>query len=256
MSTSNDEFSTTVTCTLDNDSFSDSAVEWLGHSRLLLDYMNGSAAMKNYTVSLLGGSSIEADAKIAVEDGLGMMIAATMICVFVVTALFLRSVMAPLRSVISILLTLITVYGMDVIVCQGSAGSLSWLTVPMSFSIIVGLGLDYDMFLINRVIEYRIAGYDHHSSIVGGLAQTGKTITAAGVIMAASFGGLLFSSSPIASQWSFSLTAAVLIDTFVMRSCVVPILMAKTGQYSWYPRELPESSLTLFPGQNDDHVLL
>ncbi len=255
-STSTDGFSTLVTCFLTENSFTEKSVEWLVQSRSLLNSLHQTGELNNFTITLQGGASIEYDAERAVEQSLGRMVSVTLCCVYLITSLFLKSIVSPLRSVVSISITLATVYGLVVITYQQNGGYVSWLTVPMSFSIIVGLGLDYDIFLINRVLEYRIAGYDHHSSIVAGLCQTGGIITAAGVIMAVSFGGLIFSSSPTVYQWSFSLTMAVLLDTFVMRSCVVPILLAKTGSLSWYPRVLPPSTISLDSVQTQDHVVL
>lgn len=255
-STSKDGFSTLATCFLSENSFTDASVEWLVQSRSLLDSLQKNGDLKNYTVSLQGGASIEYDAEQAVEKGLNTMVFVTLLCVFIITSLFLRSIVAPLRSVLSIAITVATVYGLVVLVYEHNGGTVSWLTVPMSFSIIVGLGLDYDIFLINGVLEYRIAGYDHYSSIVAGLYQTGSIITAAGIIMAVSFGGLLFSTTPAVYQWAFSLTMAVLLDTFVMRSCIVPILLAKSGSFSWYPRILPQSTISLDSARDDNHILL
>ncbi len=257
-STSKDGISTLITCILSENSFSDNAVDWLVRSREKIQTLGNSGDLRNYTVSVDGGASIEFDAKEAVSDSLGMMATVTFVCVFMLIWFFFQSIVTPIRSVISICMTVSCVYGLVVIVYQRNGGAVSWLTVPMSFSIIVGLGLDYDVFLINRVLEYRICGYDHESSIVAGLYQTGSIITAAGVIMAISFGGLLFSESPAVYQWSFALTTAVLLDTFVMRTCVVPILLAKTGKYSWYPRSLPPEIVSLEPPRHDDddHVLL
>jgi uncharacterized membrane protein YdfJ with MMPL/SSD domain len=107
----------------------------------------------------------------------------------------------------------------------------------MSFSIIVGLALDYDVFLVTRILEFRLEhGYKHESSIAAALDATGGIITAAGVIMAISFGSLLGSASPALDQWAFLLTTAVLVDTFLVRTLVVPTLTGWTGKYSWFPR--------------------
>ena len=72
----------------------------------------------------------------------------------------------------------------------------------MAFSIIVGLGLDYDIFLASRVLEFRLNGYDEQSSILKGLYKTGGIITAAGTIMAVAFGGLLFASELLLNQFA------------------------------------------------------
>jgi uncharacterized membrane protein YdfJ with MMPL/SSD domain len=125
----------------------------------------------------------------------------------------------------------------------------------MSFSIMVGLALDYDVFLVTRILEFRCSGYKHKSSIAAGLDATGGIITAAGIIMAVSFGSLLSSASPALNQWSFLLTTGVLIDTFVVRTTVVPALMAMVdGKHAWYPRQLGDGQIRLdgFDSANDE----
>jgi len=67
----------------------------------------------------------------------------------------------------------------------------------------------------------------------------GRIITAAGVIMAVAFGGLFGSTSLILNETAFLLTTAVLMDTFVTRTIVLPILMNLTGSLNWWPRKLP-----------------
>ena len=110
----------------------------------------------------------------------------------------------------------------------------------------VGLALDYDVFLVTRVLEFRCSGYQHQSSIVAGLDATGGIITMAGIIMAISFGSLLASPSPALNQWAFLLTTAVLIDTFVVRTMVVPAFLGMTGgAMAWYPRKLDDGCIRL-----------
>jgi RND superfamily putative drug exporter len=120
-----------------------------------------------------------------------------------------------------------------------------WLVPIMTFSIIVGVALDYDVFLISRILEYRLEGYEHKTSIACGLHATGGIITAAGVIMAFAFGSLMFSSNPVLYQWSFLLTTAVLLDTFVIRTVVVPIITGLAGRHCWWPRQLPEETICM-----------
>jgi uncharacterized membrane protein YdfJ with MMPL/SSD domain len=115
----------------------------------------------------------------------------------------------------------------------------------MAFSIIVGLALDYDVFLISRILEYRLEGYEHKTSIACGLHATGGIITAAGIIMAFAFGSLMLSSNPVLYQWSFLLTTAVLLDTFVIRTIVVPIVTGLAGRHCWWPRQLPDERICM-----------
>lgn len=63
----------------------------------------------------------------------------------------------------------------------------------MTFPVVVGLGLDYDTFLLTRIMEYRMSGLSDRQSVLKGTVKTGGIITAAGIIMAIAFSGLLFS---------------------------------------------------------------
>ena len=72
-------------------------------------------------------------------------------------------------------------------------------------------------------------------SIVEGLASTGTIISSAGLVMLASFGGLLFSVNPGLSQIGFMLCFAVATDTFVVEPFLVPAFMGLIGEYNWWP---------------------
>ena len=253
-STSPDRFATFVTATLSVNPFSDEGVQWLQSARETIQRLSDGKALSSIKVYIEGSAAIEYDAVEAVYGAFPTVITITILVVFILMGTFFRSIVTPLRSVVSIAMTLCFVFGLCVLVYQhgilnwthvpswtSMGDEISWLVPVMAFSIIVGLALDYDVFLISRILEYRTdQGLDHESSIVAGLYSTGGIITAAGVIMAVAFGGLMFSSSPVLYQWSFLLTSAVLLDTFVIRSLIVPIVMGWTGKISWWPRRLPE----------------
>jgi uncharacterized membrane protein YdfJ with MMPL/SSD domain len=90
-----------------------------------------------------------------------------------------------------------------------------------------------------RVAEYRAEGYSDRISLARGMASTGGIITAAGVIMAIAFGALLLSETPALNEIGFFLSFSVLFDTFVMRSLVVPAMMAILGRWAWWPTKYP-----------------
>ena len=181
--------------------------------------------------------------------------------VFVLMGVAFQSLVAPLRSVLTLCLTLSFCFGFMVLVYQhgalnfmnlravsnihatcwlppvsapacpwirlslsphglfdGPTGYLpatyhiSWRAVSpqvMCFSIIVGLGLDYDVFLISRIYEYRLNGYTDRAAALKGIYKTGYIITAAGIIMAVAFGGLMISDELILNQAAFLLIVAV-----------------------------------------------
>jgi len=192
--------------------------------------------------------------------------------VFLLIGVAFRSMVVPLRAVFSIGLTLCLVYGAAIFVYEDGVlaflqfkglmplqndASLCWIPPILSFSIVVGLGLDYDVFLLSRILEAREDVHvlsDDRQAIVIGLTKTGSTITAAGCIMATAFSGLLFSSEPVLNQISFFLVFAVLVDTFVIRALFVPALMTALRGNNWWPRKMvgteEEFTLRLLASKN------
>jgi predicted RND superfamily exporter protein len=280
--TSPNHEATFATVSLSVSPFSKDGIAWLDQSRQILqDYQQYNDNHKTYYDPIVdtyidGTAAIAHDAVNAVYDNFLQVIAITVLVVMAFMGWFFQSVVPPLRSIVSIFFTITFSYGLAVLVFQdgmiqdwtthlrtlaaiaegtkkGSTTSYSssataelcWLVPIMSFSIIVGLALDYDVFLVSRIYEFRFHhSYQHASSIVAGLDATGGIITAAGIIMALSFGSLLTSASPALQQWSFLLTTAVFLDTFVVRSVVVPILAGWTGpEYGWYPQTVTRGSV-------------
>jgi len=236
------------------DPFSEEGTTWLTDSRTKIEDLQNADVLSGFDVWISDGAGVEWDAVQEVYDVFPFMIVCTLLVVFALMGFFFKSIVVPLRSVFSILLTLGFVFGLTVLVyqdgafsfmnldCVGKTGTISWLPPVMTFSIIVGLGLDYDVFLISRILEFREDGYDDDGSVLKGLYKTGGIITAAGIIMAVAFSGLLMSGELLLNQTAFILVAAVLIDTFVVRTILVPTMMGLVSKligtkYSWYPRQ-------------------
>lgn len=259
---------TYVTATLGVDPFSDRGVAWLLSARKLIERLEASGRLGGVRVHLQSSAAIEYDAQQEVYHSLPWMMLVTTAAVFVLMGFFFQSFFLPLRSVVSIGLTLGFSFGLGVLVYEKGIGNwigvtalsspqneFCWLVPVMSFSLIVGLALDYDVFLVSRILEYRLEGFEHKSSIAAALHSTGGIITAAGIIMAVAFGSLLFSSSAVLCQWSFLITVAVLFDTFVVRAIVVPIVTSLAGgKWCWWPREMPDPRVTMpeYVGGMDD----
>lgn len=257
--TSNDRLATYLSVELSVSPFSDEGVAWLEQTRKRIQTFQKTHAGSGLNIYVDGSAAIAQDAVQAVYRSFPWMIAITIGVVFILLGLVFQSIVPPLRSIVSISCTLSISFGLAVLVYQDGIWSgahfralmpldpeLCWLVPVMSFSIVVGLALDYDVFLVTRILEFRtVDGYQHESSIAAGLDTTGGIITAAGIIMATSFGSLLMSQSPALNQWSFLLMTAVLVDTFVIRTMVVPTLMGMTGTHSWYPRAIPHGHVRL-----------
>ena len=252
--TSEDRFTTFLTATLSVDPFSDEGIDWLLAARGIIKMLEGEGVLKNYTVAIEGGAGIEYDLKQEVYRAASRCIALTLVLIFALMGFFFRSIVVPLRSVVCLVLTQGFSFGLLCLTYQenlfswtrmsnassmpyDSSHELSWLAPVLAFSVIVGLSTDYDIFLVDRIMENSLAGKGHVDSIVQGFCDSASTISVAGGIMAISLGGLMFGSSPALQQWSFLLTCAVLFDITLGRAVRV-VLLRYTGQYSWWPRKI------------------
>lgn len=178
---------------LNTDPYSVDGVHWLTRARSLSNFIKTEF---NLNIYYSDGGSIAYDSVHQVYGEFPIIIIATLSTVFVIMMICFKSISAPARLVVTIILTLAFCYGLAVLTYQygvlswfgyyafGNYGSINWLPPIMCFTIIVGLALDYDVFLISRVLEYREIGYSPDASILKGMYKTGYIITDAGIIMA------------------------------------------------------------------------
>ena len=187
-------------------------------------------------------------------------IATTFGAAFGVVLVAFRSVLVPLRAVASLALTVGWVYGALIWVYEDGGlawtgiSSLAptpigicWINPVITFAVIVGLGLDYDVFLLTRVYELRMGGASNTRAITQGLVRSGNIITAAGAIMAIAFCGLLMNSTPTLNQMATVLVVSVLLDTFVVRTLLLPAIMTLLGSLNWWPRRMPQPTSAEVP---------
>ena len=104
----------------------------------------------------------------------------------------------------------------------------------MAISITVALAIDYDIFMLTRIAEYR-KKYTSSAAILKGLYSVGSTICGAGIIMSVAFGGLMFSHVVSLNQFSVILVASVLLDTFLLSTIFVPACAFLMGDKFWWP---------------------
>jgi RND superfamily putative drug exporter len=107
-----------------------------------------------------------------------------------------------------------------------------------AFIFLVALGVDYNVFLLARIREERARGGDTRQAVITALERTGGVITSAGLVLAATFGALSVLPLLFLSQLAFLVGFGVLLDTFVVRSLVVPSAVALLGDRTWWPSRL------------------
>ncbi|KAJ4458746.1 putative MmpL efflux pump [Paratrimastix pyriformis] len=247
--------------------FGDGISDWIAKVRTAMD--NFTAVYPNlpdtnpnaipFKMYLYATGVEMADAVSVVYQLFPYMISATVCVIIVLVAVVFRSLMVPLRLVLSLAVTLVVVFGSAVFVFQegrqwvkyvwpavGLYQAMIWVVPIMGFSIVVGLGLDYDIFLFSRVYEYRKRGYGDRAALTKAIYKTGSIITAAGCIMALAFSGLMLSQEMVLNQFGFILCWSVILDTFFVRTLVVPAIVGLVGRlpgrWNWWPGRVPQGT--------------
>jgi RND superfamily putative drug exporter len=168
---------------------------------------------------------------------------------FLLLAVVFRSIVIPITAAVMNLLSIGAAYGVMTAVFQhGVLGSLFGVSrtgpveffIPvMMFAIIFGLSMDYEVFLVSRIHEEWLKSGDSTLAVRNGLAATGKTITAAALIMLLVFGSFIFGGQLVIKEFGVGLAAGVLVDALFIRMAIVPSLMQLLGKANWwYPRWL------------------
>jgi RND superfamily putative drug exporter len=109
----------------------------------------------------------------------------------------------------------------------------------MLFAIVFGLSMDYQVFLVTRMHEEWLTTGDNRLAVRNGLAATGKTITAAALIMILVFGSFILGGLRVIKEFGLGLSGGILIDSLVIRMAIVPAVMFLLGRSNWwFPRVL------------------
>lgn len=189
---------------------------------------------------LVGGmTAMNVDVRDASSRDLRVIIPAILVVIFVVLALLLRSLVAPLLLVAANVVSFAATMGVAALVFNHVADFPgSDPSTPLyGFVFLVALGIDYSIFLMTRVREESIARGTRRGILVG-LAVTGGVITSAGVVLAATFSALAILPLLFLVQIAFIVAFGVLLDTLVVRSLLVPALAYDIGPRVWWPSRL------------------
>jgi uncharacterized membrane protein YdfJ with MMPL/SSD domain len=203
----------------------------------------------NATLHLGGEAARIRDVSNQILDSLWRIVAAALVLSFAVLVLLLRSLILPLKAVLMNLLSIGAAYGVLVAVFQWgwldglfgfeSVGAVNNLTPPLVFAIVLGLSMDYEVFLLTRIRDrYRQHG-DSRRAIAEGLASSAGTISSAALIMTAVFLVFVFTAVPSVKEIGLGNAVAIAADATLVRLVLVPATMQLFGDWNWWlPRPL------------------
>ena len=180
---------------------------------------------------------------------------------FLLLAMVFRSLLIPLTSAVMNLLTIGAAFGVLVAVFQwGWLADLVGVTRPgpteawlpaSVFAVLFGLSMDYQVFLLSRMHEEWRRSGDNRRAITVGLANTGRTITAAALIMIVVFAAFVLGDQRVIKEIGLGLSVGVLVDAVFVRSALVPTLMAMFGRANWW---LPRGLNRVLPRLAPEHT--
>jgi RND superfamily putative drug exporter len=219
--------------------------------RRIRDMPPASATPAGTSMLRVGGVpalNIDYETAVAGPRQLTRVVSLIVVATFVVLAIGFRSLLVPLKAITLNLLAVAAAFGAVTLVFQeGIGASLLGVASPLGrvfpavlvlvFCIVFGLSMDYEVFLVARVREGRLAGLGERQAIAQGLTCTARLITSAAAIMIAVFGAFMLGDFLLMKVLGFALAFAVLIDATVMRLAISPALLVIAGRWNWWPGE-------------------
>ncbi|MCP3420414.1 MMPL family transporter [Nocardioides pinisoli] len=195
--------------------------------------------------ALVTGAAAEFDDQVqAIADTLPLALVVLVSLTMLVLWLMTGSVVLPVKAVVMNLLTVGVSLGAITFVYQAGRftdllgytpnGGIELSNFLIAAAVVFALSTDYGVFLLGRIKEMRDAGLGEREAIATGLGRTGAIVTAAAILMAVAIGAFSTSEISFMQQIGIATAVGVLVDAFVVRSLLVPSLMAMMGKWNWW----------------------
>ena len=217
--------------TFSDDPYSEAALARVDTLRDRLEGLPGGA------IALVGaGSAVQEDFNQAAQHDNRVIVPAALLVITLILGLLLQAIVAPLVCIATVVVSFFGTLGLSVfffIEVQGTAGVDASLPT-FAFIFLVALGVDYTIFLMSRVRE-EARTFGTREGVLRALAATGPVITSAGVILAGTFSVLMTLPVTFAFNIGFMVAVGILLDTFVVRTIMVPAAVELLGDRVWWP---------------------
>ncbi|WP_348775005.1 MMPL family transporter [Psychrobacillus sp. NEAU-3TGS] len=169
----------------------------------------------------------------------GLLLAIILGSTFIILMIAFRSILIPLKAIIMNIIGLSSTFGILVYIFQyghfGIEETTIALIIPVIvFSLVFGLSMDYEVFLISRIQEEYSKSLNNTAATIEGLTSTSKVITSAALIMIVITGAFAFTDVMPVKQIGLGIAIAVAIDASIIRLLLVPSLMKLFGKWNWW----------------------
>jgi putative drug exporter of the RND superfamily len=220
-----------IDVTFSDDPYSEAALARVDTLRDSVSDLPGGA-----TALVGAGSAVQEDFNVAAERDLRVIVPVALLVIAIILGILLQAIVAPLVLIATVMASFFGTLGLSIfffIEVQGTAGVDASLPV-FAFIFLVALGVDYTIFLMSRIREEaRVHGT--REGTLRALAATGPVITSAGVILAGTFSVLMTLPVTFAFNIGFMVAVGILLDTFVVRTIMVPAAVELLGDRVWWP---------------------
>jgi putative drug exporter of the RND superfamily len=204
-----------------------------GVKQAVADAIKGTP-LESAKVSLAGTASMYSDMQAGVKIDLMIAAIATLILIFGIMLVITRSLVAALVIVGTVLASLGTACGLSVLLWQDIFGlGLQWIVLPLTVIILLAVGSDYNLLLVARLKEEIPAGLN--TGIIRGMGASGRVVTAAGMVFAATMASMIVSDLRVIGQLGIAIGLGLLVDTFIVRAFMTPAIAAALGRWFWWP---------------------
>ncbi len=202
------------------------------------------AATYGVTLGVTGYTALNIDMSAKLAQVFPVFMGIIVILSFIILMAVFRSLLVPLIATGGFMLSILATFGMTTAVFQwgwlhalfgfDTGGPLLSFLPIMVTGILYGLAMDYQVFLVSSMREAHVHGHRGPDSIVHGFDHASRVVIAAAIIMTSVFSGFIFSPQMDIKQIGFGLAFGVLVDAFIVRSTLVPAVMALFGDSAWW----------------------
>ena len=222
---------------LDGDPYSAKSLETIENLRFVTR-SSELAALAGIRVLVGGESAVQADTKASIDADIRWLAPVSLLAIFAVLVLLLRSIVAPLYLVFSVIVSFGATFGLSVFAFQQifNHSGVAYSNGVWMFIFLVALGADYNIFVMSRIRE-AVQKEGFRDGVATAVGRTGGVVTSAGIILAGTFAVLTTLPLRDIFQLGFAVMLGVLIDTFVVRALLVPSMATILREWSWWPRK-------------------
>ncbi len=193
------------------------------------------SSLSNAKIHLGGVAATYKDMSDGARYDLLIAVVSSLTLIFMIMLILTRSVVAALVIVGTAGSSIAASFGISVLIWQDLFGiQVQWLVMLMSVIILLAVGSDYNLLLVSRFKDEIHAGLK--TGIIRSMAGTGGVVTSAGLVFAATMAGMMISKLVVLAQMGSTIAIGLLIDTFIVRSLLMPSIATMLGRWFWWPQ--------------------